>query len=911
MDNTLRKTSDRVVPNTGTPPPTNHRPVLTEVSKRDVTERSSNRTAGVYEGTDPDGDALTWSLEGTDAASFQLTDVSGHSNRKTLSFPLSKAPNYEVKSSYSVTIKIEETNRPESEKLSKTFARTVTIRNGPDPGSITSWYPAALQACKQVTVTLTDEDDGITVRGIDEPPDFDYGFFWSPHSPASSVREAARSSSLAGSFTPDGDYARQKISVRAQYGDNYRNKNTADGISTAIVISNVPRKPTNFSGTPASRKISLSWEAPDHCGESITGYQYQYKRDDSDTWGPWSSNTTSLSATLTGLAHNTEYDLGVRARNSNGTSATSTTSATTPPAPPQNPRPPTISGDFTVDVVENTTSVGTYRASDPDAGDTISDWDVSPTSTFSLTESSDKWSADLAFNTAPNHETETSYSASITATDSRGLSRTNTVSITVTDGNDPPDMTISPQTPQAGKEFTLTVTDEDGVSSPSWRWSAVNPASRTEEGEVQGRSTASGTFPATTSAVGKLIRGFVYYTDSFGPNQTASVYSNTVVPGVPTEPRSFRGSRGDARVTLRWSAPSDDRGSSVTGYDYGHKLGTATTWTTANTTGLTKTITGLTNGSSYDFRVRAKNDVGTSSYVTDSVTPAGGPTPPRNFDGSRGDGRVVLRWSAPSSNGGSPITGYDYGHKLSTASSWTTGSTTGLAKTITGLTNGSEYNFRLRAKNAAGTSSYVTESVTPAGKPDAPSGFQHGRSSATSVTVSWDEPANNGSAITGYYWYKRNGPMWSPPTWVTDTEFTDDNSSNTRSHRYGFRAKNAVGESPMSEYTVPAEEQRSAKLAADFADSTGFGVLTAPNPFNSQTMIFLALPEEMPVTLTVHSITGQTVARLYESAVLEAGVHTIQWEGTDDEGRSLGSGIYLFRLVAGPHVRVGKMALIR
>ncbi len=168
----------------------------------------------------------------------------------------------------------------------------------------------------------------------------------------------------------------------------------------------------------------------------------------------------------------------------------------------------------------------------------------------------------------------------------------------------------------------------------------------------------------------------------------------------------------------------------------------------------------------------------------------------------------------------------------------------------------------------------------------------------------------NGSAITGYNWYKRQGPRWGPPTWVTGRQFTDDNALNTRSHRYGFRAKNGVGESDMSEYTVPGEERAASKLVA-WADSVGFGVRTAPNPFNSETMVYLALPEELPVTLTIHSITGQEVVRLREGAVLEAGVHTIQWAGRNDQGRAVGSGIYLYRLIAGSHTRLGKMALLR
>ena len=181
------------------------------------------------------------------------------------------------------------------------------------------------------------------------------------------------------------------------------------------------------------------------------------------------------------------------------------------------------------------------------------------------------------------------------------------------------------------------------------------------------------------------------------------------------------------------------------------------------------------------------------------------------------------------------------------------------------------------------------------------------------MTVDWDEPEDNGSAITTYYWSKRGNFFWDSETTVTSTEFTDSASPNSEQHRYRVRARNSVGMGPYGYYTVAAEEQRSARFkpVAAFADSTGFGVLTAPNPFNSQTLIHLALPEEVEVTLAVHSLTGQTVARLYENTPLQAGLHTLAWPGVDDRGRPVGSGIYLYRLIAGDRLHLGKLALIR
>ena len=56
---------------------------------------------------------------------------------------------------------------------------------------------------------------------------------------------------------------------------------------------------------------------------------------------------------------------------------------------------------------------------------------------------------------------------------------------------------------------------------------------------------------------------------------------------------------------------------------------------------------------------------------------------------------------------------------------------------------------------------------------------------------------------------------------------------------------------------------------------------------------------------------GAHISYYYENHPLEAGVHRLQWRGGDAQGRPAASGLYLYRLIAGGQVRVGKMALIR
>ena len=79
-----------------------------------------------------------------------------------------------------------------------------------------------------------------------------------------------------------------------------------------------------------------------------------------------------------------------------------------------------------------------------------------------------------------------------------------------------------------------------------------------------------------------------------------------------------------------------------------------------------------------------------------------------------------------------------------------------------------------------------------------------------------------------------------------------------------------------------------------------------PNPFNPHTTIAYELPEAGPVELAVYAPSGQRVRRLV-AAPLPAGRHAAAWDGRDDKGREVASGVYLCRLQAGSEVRLGKL----
>lgn len=83
-----------------------------------------------------------------------------------------------------------------------------------------------------------------------------------------------------------------------------------------------------------------------------------------------------------------------------------------------------------------------------------------------------------------------------------------------------------------------------------------------------------------------------------------------------------------------------------------------------------------------------------------------------------------------------------------------------------------------------------------------------------------------------------------------------------------------------------------------------------PNPFNPVTNIRFAVPAKDYVSLTVYDVAGRVVKRII-SRELAANVYAAAWDGTDSRGQNVASGVYFYKLVAGPHVATRKMVLIR
>ncbi len=349
----------------------------------------------------------------------------------------------------------------------------------------------------------------------------------------------------------------------------------------------------------------------------------------------------------------------------------------------------------------------------------------------------------------------------------------------------------------------------------------------------------TGTGVSSPITVTGLTNGVAYTftvvaTNSVG-NSSASSASNSVTPATtPGAPTAFSATAGNAQSALSWNAPASNGGASITDYVVEYKLTSEpTTWSifsdgTSNLT--TATVTGLTNGSSYDFRVSAVNSVGqgTASSAV-SATPLTVPDAPTIGTATGGNTQATVTFSAPASNGGSAITGYT----VTSSPGSITGTGSASPITVTGLTNGTAYTFTVTATNVAGTSSSssASNSVTPATVPGAPTNLASTVSSS-SIGLSWSAPASNGGAsITDYVieYQLTTGGTWSvfSDGTSTNTTTTVTGLSNNTSYDFRVSAVNAAGQSAASGTTTATPGEPAQVLIQSFSDLTTPSIGTA------------------------------------------------------------------------------------
>ncbi|OJU86039.1 MAG: hypothetical protein BGO11_04160 [Solirubrobacterales bacterium 70-9] len=256
---------------------------------------------------------------------------------------------------------------------------------------------------------------------------------------------------------------------------------------------------------------------------------------------------------------------------------------------------------------------------------------------------------------------------------------------------------------------------------------------------------STGTFPT-----------HAYHADNYWVDVLFTPKTPPLAPGAPASVSATTGELGQS--TVKWTAPPS--GGVVENYKLTPYIGsTAQTSVTVPAGTTEKVVTGLTGGTTYTFVVSATNEGGTTaSSPSAPVTPTAATVPgaPTEASAKAGATSATVTWTAPSSNGGSPITGYKVTPYLNgtTAQTPVSAGAGATSATVSSLTAGSSYTFTVLAVNAVGngpestqSNSVVPFSLNPAG---APTGVVATGKSAGAL-LTWKAPASDGgSPITAY-----------------------------------------------------------------------------------------------------------------------------------------------------------------
>ncbi len=486
-------------------------------------------------------------------------------------------------------------------------------------------------------------------------------------------------------------------------------------ISSAINLTE-PGSPTSLNANPASTQMALTWTAPiSNGGAAITDYKVEYKLSTEPTvWTIFADGTsTATSALVTGLTNGLSYDFRVSATNSVGTGVVSNTATATPalsvPSAPQS---------LIASNSESSQSALTWTAPISNGGAAITDYKVE----YKLSTEPTVW-------TIFADGTSTATSALVTGL-TNGLSYDFRVSATNSVGTG-----VVSNTATATPSFSAMMDDFTGTTINVSKWTEVDA---TGLGGTSGRVRQNGSLNITPSA------------GSWGTQDGVSTVE------------TFDRTNGDVSIKVDITRDSCGSGVGPVALGYGDIdfttpssasyifLSNSTNWELyywlggTNQANSPQTLSGLsscTNGVPITFELVALQAGGAKVYVNGSLTasatyglgaftnksfwiggyqaggtisydnviitePVSGPYSPTGLTANALDGQVSLSWT-PGGDNGSAITDYIIQYKLNSAGSWlvfSDGTSISTSATVTGLTNGALYNFRVLAVNDNGAS---------------------------------------------------------------------------------------------------------------------------------------------------------------------------------------------------------------
>jgi len=339
--------------------------------------------------------------------------------------------------------------------------------------------------------------------------------------------------------------------------------------------------------------------------------------------------------------------------------------------------------------------------------------------------------------------------------------------------------------------------------------------------------------------------------------------------------------------------------------------------------------TALNYGQQYYWAVAATDGSSYTPYSEGSFTVVGGTSSGSPILSSPIGGATVysttqtLYWYFNGSTAG--IQGYDVHYSKDGFSSTDNTISSALSSTSTsaslsGLTPGATYYWKVRAYYGGSTyssySSTETFVVAPGASPVQPLIGSPNKVTITSPepTVSWILPVKSQSTLSYDLIYSTNKDFKNSRT-IKDLQnsFSKINGLKIGEHYYWkVRSRNTAGK--YSDYSMPGEfeldkttdiKESNVAIPEKFIVSQNY-----PNPFNPSTIIEFALPNKEFVVLRIYDLLGRQINTLVNGEV-QAGIHRVSWNGLDGNGRKVSSGAYIYRITAGNLSVTKKMLLMK
>ncbi|KAI4826045.1 hypothetical protein KUCAC02_021701 [Chaenocephalus aceratus] len=598
-----------------------------------------------------------------------------------------------------------------------------------------------------------------------------------------------------------------------------------NGLKSAFInvrVLDSPSAPTNVEVKDIKRdSVSISWEAPlIDGGAKISHYIVEKREDARKAFTSVCSNCVRNSYRIDNLQEGSFYNFRVLAVNEFGTGLPAVTTDAVKVS--EAPLPP---GKITLsDVTSNSASLS-WEKPDHDGGSKITRYivEMQAKGEEAWTMCSESKSLEATINGLAK---ENEYFFRVSAVNDKGKSEPKSLMapVTVKDTSAGPIINLLSNTfsVKAGSDLKIDVPFK-GVPTPTVTWKKDgNLLKETSRVNVHTSDTSSQIIikDATKIDVGMYEVTLTNSTGTTSAEISVNVFER---PGPPSD-LSLDEVSADF-MSLSWQPPHYTGGCQISNYVVEKRDTGSTIWQTVSATVARSSIkiSRLNQGAEYQFRIAAENRYGKSQFVESEHVvaqyPFKPPSPATNLHVvSASKSVMVVAWSNPESDGGSPIIGYHIECKDHSSILWTKLNRNPVSENqfkVTSVEEGLIYEFRVCAENMAGVGPYSKASEPAAARDqcDPPNNLSVTNITNSSVSLSWEKPEYDGGAkITGYIVERKELPenCWLKCNFTNLQDTFLEVIGLTEGEEYDFRviAKNSADLfSSPSETTGPVTVQ--------------------------------------------------------------------------------------------------------